>query len=232
LNNNITSKKPSKTLAGAVLNQLRSDIVNCKIEQGKKLRFDYLRKTYQVGISPLREALSKLTVEGLVTNEGQCGFYVAPMSLKDFEDATRLRCEIECIALRDSILLGDEYWESNIVAAFHHLMVLNPSSKEIPLSDKNINLDKWESRHRLFHQALLASCDSPRRLAMINILTDQTERYRNLAAANHSIQRKDEDEHRALMDSALARDSTKAEALLIQHYKKTLDTLKSLKLMP
>ena len=69
----------------------------------------------------MREALTRLLGEALVTSEGQRGFRVAPASLEDFHDLTEVRQLVETEALRQSIARGDEAWESQIVAAFYRL---------------------------------------------------------------------------------------------------------------
>jgi hypothetical protein len=60
-----------------------------------------------VGLSPLREALSRLVVSGLVWAEGQRGFRVAPASIEDIQDISDVRTNVECLAFRQSIERGD-----------------------------------------------------------------------------------------------------------------------------
>ena len=67
----------SPTLAGRVLALMRSDILELRLEPGSKLLFEALREKYDVGLSPLRESLSRLVVEGLVVGEDRRGFRVA-----------------------------------------------------------------------------------------------------------------------------------------------------------
>ena len=78
----------SKTLAGAVLASMRSDILELRLAPGSKLPFKSLRERYDAGFSPLRELLSRLAEEGLVIGEDQRGFRVAPLTVEDFIDLT------------------------------------------------------------------------------------------------------------------------------------------------
>ena len=80
-----------------------------------------LQKAYQVGATPLREALSKLTSLDLVTAQGQRGFRVAPVSVENLIDVTRMRAMLEIAALRLALASGDRDWEAAIVAAEHRL---------------------------------------------------------------------------------------------------------------
>ena len=58
----------------------------------------------------VREALSLLLSDALVTAEGQRGFRVAPISLADLEDMTNTRVMLETEALRLSIRHGGAVW--------------------------------------------------------------------------------------------------------------------------
>ena len=50
---------PYRTLGNEVFERLRADILSSRLAPGTKLRFDDLRQAYGVGLSPLREALSR-----------------------------------------------------------------------------------------------------------------------------------------------------------------------------
>ncbi|MCF8168592.1 MAG: GntR family transcriptional regulator, partial [Rhodoferax sp.] len=96
-----------RTLAEGAYLSLRRDVVCGKLAPGEKLRVEHLKDQYQVGSSTLREALSLLVSDALVTVEGQRGFRVAPISMADLEDVTNTRVMLETEALRQSIRRGD-----------------------------------------------------------------------------------------------------------------------------
>ena len=54
----------SNTMAGLVFDRLRTDILNGKLKPGDRLKFEHLSAAYNMGISPLREALFRLTTVG------------------------------------------------------------------------------------------------------------------------------------------------------------------------
>lgn len=215
---------PGQTLAGAVLETLRRDILECRWQPGVKLRFESLRRQYDVGLSPLREALSRLAVEGLVVGEDRRGFRVAPASISDLAEITALRCEIEALALRWSVDRGGDAWEAEIVGAFHHLSRLGSQTTGKP---HRISAD-WERRHAAFHHALAAACGSARLLRLRAQLFDQTNRYRRLSVSEGGARRDDLGEHRALMEAALARDADRAVALMQRHIRRTAETVRAM----
>ena len=57
--------KKEQTLTTSVLERLRSDIIKGRLLPAQRLRFEELKSTYGVGLSPLREALMRLVADGL-----------------------------------------------------------------------------------------------------------------------------------------------------------------------
>ena len=206
------------TLAEKAYQALRSDIVSGALPPGQPLRMAPLCARYDMGMSPLREALNRLQAERLVRSEAQKGFAVAPLSLEEFSDTTRTRILIETEALRLSVARGGDDWESALVAAFHALSLQLRRSREA-----GAELDMLEQRHLAFHQALIAACGSRWLLDFFRKLYAEAERYRiqTLAGGGAETARNVEDEHRAIMEAALARDPARAASLLEDHYRRT-----------
>lgn len=125
------SETRGRTLIETAYATLRGEIIDGTLEPGAKLRTEELRARYDVSGSTIREALTRLLGEALVTSEGQRGFRVAPASLEDFRDLTEVRKLIETTALRQAIEVGDETWESEIVAAYYRLSKLRTACGRI-----------------------------------------------------------------------------------------------------
>ena len=68
----VKMKETGLTLGSSAYEAIRSDIMEGRFEPGAKLQFDALRQRYGIGISPIREALSRLHSEGWVARV--CGF--------------------------------------------------------------------------------------------------------------------------------------------------------------
>lgn len=188
---------------------------------GTRLRLEGLRQQTQFGFSPLREALSRLTGEGLVEQEGQRGFRVAPVSIHDLQDIAAMRCEIEAMALRQSIERGGDDWETGVAAATHHLGLLSGNGE--PPGSPVAN--EWGRRHAAFHLALVSACGSPRLLGIRRELYEHSERYRRLLYAHGTGQRDVEAEHRAIARAVISRDSQLACQLMKEHMRATVDNL-------
>ena len=207
-----------RTIAESIYQRLRQDILWGRFVPGSPLRSDVLRARYDVGISPLREALTRLASERLVTSVGQRGFRVAPLTAYDVEDTLTARLVIEKQALTQSIERGDIAWETAVVAAFHALS-RNPVPKEPGPATEG-----WAICHRQFHMALLSACGSRWLMELAGQLFDQAERHRMLRVKYGPQQKLKRDtmrEHKQIFDGALSRDVKATIKALQKHYEAT-----------
>lgn len=204
-------------LADRAYRELRQAIVRGEFEPGARLRVEELTRRFAVSSSPLREALNRLSGQGLVRSLENRGFRVAPLTAKDVSDIARVRTLVECEAMRDSIAHGDDAWEAQAVAAAHALELT-----ERRLGDEAQVLDDdWSARHRAFHLSLYAACTSPLLLELADLLFDNAERYRRWSGRYRQAPRRKHDEHQKLLAAALARDAERAVELLRHHIGRT-----------
>jgi len=200
----------TRTIAQDVKGRVLSDILFGRLGPDDRLRLGPLCDAYEVGMSPLREALAQLVGRGFVIQDGQRGFRVAPVSRKELEDITATRIRLESMALRDAVAFGDDDWEAGILAA-HHRLARRPRT-----ADKLVD-ETWEQLHRRFHFALIEACRSPWLLSFIDTLYDQFDRYRRLAVRESGRHPKIANIHGELVDAVLAKNIARACSLLDSH---------------
>lgn len=204
---------PAIPLTEQAYRTLRQAIVRCEFAPGTRLRVEDLSQRYAFSSSPLREALNRLSEQGLVRALENRGFRVAPLTPEGVSDLVRVRLLVECDALRDAIAHGNDAWEAQIVAAAHSLGLVEQRLGEGPLALD----DDWSARHRAFHLSLYAGCTSPLLLSLVDVMFDNAERYRRWTAQHRQAPRRKHAEHQRLMGAVLARDADKAVGLLQQH---------------
>ena len=218
------SDERSGTWSEHAFTALRRDILAGRLRPGTKLRIEQLRGVYGVGSTPLREALSRLSSEGLVTIEQLKGFRVAHVSRRELEELCDMRVLIEGEALRRSARFGDRAWEGQVVAAFYQLDRIEQQFARGEMPDA----DEWEDCNRDFHNALVAGADSAWLLKLRRQLWDHFERYRRYSrdklpdAPSRDVAR----EHREMMDAALARRGDDLAAMMTAHIYGVLDLLR------
>jgi len=221
-----TDSAAPRTLVERAYLSLRHDVICGKLGPGEKLRVEHLKDQYQVGASTLREALSLLMSDALVTAEGQRGFRVAPISLTDLEDVTNTRVMLETEALRQSIRKGDARWEAALTACYQLLTQTEIHPEKQADAPEPL---QWETRNKNFHDALISAYDSPWTKYMLAILYRHGERYRNInwrLTAAHAIERQVHEEHEAIYQAAINRQDARAALALESHIRLTHDIVK------
>jgi GntR family transcriptional regulator, carbon starvation induced regulator len=212
------------TQASSVYEQMREDIVACRILPDEKMQMEALRAKYGVGLSPIREALNRLFTEGLVTQVDQKGFRAAPMSLAELEDVTLARRWIGMSALKASMEHGGADWEERILLAHHRWeRGLKESSAEGHHSNKIHRL------HSDFHLALLSACGSDWMLGFWVKAFDFAQRYQVMSIRSGFPSRRDPvKEHRDLMEAVLAHDLERSLALHDRHLEITASLVREI----
>lgn len=224
------------TKTEAAYRLLRRDILTTRLMPGAPLKLSALRTTYGVGWTPLREALSRLEAERLVTAISNRGFAVAPVSRPELEDLARARLVVELPLLLESMEKGGSEWESAVVTA-HYRLSRCKTAVEDP-SDQAV--DDWDEKHEAFHTALLSAATSSWLLRFRSTISDQLRRHHRFlglaptlrAAAGQKNGHEDAlaalreamaiEHHTAIMEAVLDRDYDKAKALMVDHIGYTL----------
>lgn len=201
---------------------LRADILGGRIQPGEHLPYTQLCERYQTSVGVLREALMRLSEQGLVKGEPSQGFQVMPLSAADLRELTDARCELESLVLGRAMTDGDVSWEAQVIAA-HHVLA------RVPLStpDQPGRLSKeWVAAHAKFHATLLDACGNKRLLAIASNLRDSAEMYRQWSyEVEQDRSRRIAKEHQDIADAVTARRTADAQLLLRQHIAVTTEYL-------
>ena len=194
---------------------LKNDIIRGHFQPDEKLRMSLLTSRYSLGVGPLREALSQLVAERLVTVVNQKGYRVASMSEQELLDIFDARANMEAMLVSLAIARGSDEWEADVLAKAHLLGKLEASDASEQM------LDEWDQRHQAFHTAIVAGCCSHYLLQMRERLFDLAARYRFIwlrqTVLSVEMLEDKRDQHQILTDAVLARDTARASELMRQH---------------
>ncbi|WP_299685591.1 FCD domain-containing protein [uncultured Vibrio sp.] len=202
----------SPTLTDKVSKMIRQDILFGEFTPGQKLVVADLKSRYNVGASPIREALVQLSWSKYVKLEPQKGCWVSPVSKEELNDLYESLRMVSSVLLEKAISMGDESWELEVLTSYHKLSRLRNVQQEFDYAE-------WEERHQQFHIALLEGANSENMFKFFDDLLNQVKRYRFLVMSTNSIS--DSlfviDEHEMLMKLVLSKDIEQATQLLDQH---------------
>jgi DNA-binding GntR family transcriptional regulator len=217
----------TRNLSEQAHERIRRDVLNGELFPGEKLQIEAISERYSIGMAPVREALNRLSSEGLVERKSQRGFFVAEISMTSLEDLVKTRVWLETLALRESIENATVEWEEQLVLAYHRLVRTN---RRIATEAGRELSEEWELRHKEFHMLLLDRCGSSWLLGFCSTMMDQAVRYRSLSMNVHpSLSRREgaAAEHEALLNAAIDRNIPRACELLTDHYRTTLEGLRT-----
>lgn len=215
--------------------RLKTDLLSGKLSGGDPLRIEALQSAYQIGTTPIREALARLEIEGFVELRPNRGYFATSLSAEDFADLIYSRLAIERALLVRAIERGNDEWESRVITAHHFL-----KKSQVDLANLDLlQLEQWEERHVAFHIALLSGSGASRMLSFYRGLFDHLRRHQmalmimpmvNIARKNapDAVELVEElrhgmaiEAHTALMEAVFNRDIERALNLLEDHIKLT-----------
>lgn len=154
---------------------LRSEVQSCRIAPGSRINVAVAAHELDASPGAVREALSRLTAEGLVVSEQNRGFRAADLLVEDFAKLTDARLGVDALCLRSSLASGDIEWEVELLAACHRV------ERRIGALDGSVEAEEaYAEAHAAFHRALVAGCDNKWLLWMHDLLYTQGVRYRRL----------------------------------------------------
>jgi DNA-binding GntR family transcriptional regulator len=215
----VTTATGKPTLVDEVHQAIYQALIDGQTEPGSKLKLSELAGNFGVSAAVVREALSRLTEQGLVQSNPQRGFIVTPLSVDDLLDLTRTRVLIETLALRESIRHGDLEWEGRVLAT-HHTLDRTPM-----LNGEHAN-PAWVQAHRVFHHAILDGSGVRRLSDVARGLRDCSELYQFWSYTRGRDPERDiAAEHREITERTLARKEDGAAAALAGHIERTTTLL-------
>lgn len=167
---------------------------------------------------PVREALRRLSTEGLVTIRPNRGVTVIRLNVSDMQEVFEMRAVLEGLAVR---LTLPNMTESTI-------RLLEDIIDRI--DDHSVIQPDWTSAHRLFHETLCAASERPRlmrQIASLHSLVEPHMRVWVLQADRPPSARAD---HQDLIDALRSGDPQRCELAMREH---VLDTVTDLvKVLP
>lgn len=200
--------KETQSLVDRVTDVVRQSIIDGRLSPGETVSISDLATDLGVSHSPVREALQRLSGQGLVELRPARTAIVAPLSLDDLEDIYRL-CKLNEVdaARRACPGLTDEDI-AELEAQLEVIKVMTPDSE-----------DFWRA-HDAFHLALLRPVASRRLERLVTQLWEARTRYvrvDNAAGGPNEVLRAAGDRHAQLLDIARTRDGDAMGAALLDH---------------
>ncbi len=187
-------------LRDVVFNTLRQAILTGELKPGERLMEIQLAQRLGVSRTPVREAIRKLELEGLVLMIPRKGAEVAEITIKDLEDVLEVRAALEKLAVQDAC--------ENITDA--QLQELKKANNEFKRTLEEEDIIARVHADMKFHEIIYAATNNHRLLQILNNLREQMYRYRMEYLKDKSSYKKLLEEHDAIRKALKKHDREKA----------------------
>ena len=178
-------------LRDVVFNTLRQAILTGELKPGERLMEIHLANRLGVSRTPIREAIRKLELEGLVTMIPRRGAEVAQITEKSLQDVLEVRRTLDALSVE---LACERISEEE-------LEQLGVACKKVEEAIAGKDLKKIAQADVAFHDIIVKATRNSRLVQMVNNLSEQMYRYRFEYIKDESKHGSLMDEHRIIFES-------------------------------
>lgn len=194
-------------LRDVVFNTLRQEILTGKLKPGERLMEIQLANKLGVSRTPIREAIRKLELEGLVIMIPRRGAEVAQITLKDLKDVMEVRCALDVLAIELACgRMGHE-----------ELTELYQACENFREAVKTGDTRKMAEADVVFHDTIVLSTGNRRLIQLVSNLSEQMYRYRFEYLKDATSHEMLQHEHMEMYQSILNKDKAAAANVVRKH---------------
>ena len=194
-------------LRDVVFNTLRRAILKGELKPGERLMEITLADKLGVSRTPIREAIRKLELEGLVVMAPRKGAKVASITERDLNDVLEVRkgMEVLAISLACKRITGEELEKLETIEQSFQKLIESGNLTE--LAEMNVK----------FHDTIYQATNNQRLVQLLNNLREQMYRYRMEYLKDIAVRRTLAEEHKAICRALRERDEQQAEQYVSIH---------------
>jgi DNA-binding GntR family transcriptional regulator len=189
------------TLAKNAYDQIKRDIVTCVYMPGQQIAQPQMVEKYALGITPVREALHKLSQEGFLKPVPRFGYVINTVSIPDVIQIYELRAILEPAAARIATKVASKEDLDQLVK--------NADFSYIP-GDRQSTIDFVNNNAR-FHLSFAIATGNRRLVEAISKMLDEMARIFFLGLNFREMLQESRIEHQAIAKAIFDRDPDKAE---------------------
>lgn len=195
-------------LRDVVFNTLRKAILKGELKPGERLMEIALAERLGVSRTPVREAMRKLELEGLVVMIPRRGAQVANITEKDLNDVLEVRIALENLSIENACARMTEEQLAELWKAAKDF--------EATMAEEG-NLVKLAEADVAFHEVIYKSSDNRRLNQVLNNLREQIYRYRVEYLKDEETRNLLVKEHEEIYEAIRNRDVKQAQEISYQH---------------
>ncbi len=194
-------------LRDIVFQTLRNAIITGELQPGERLMETQLGEKLGVSRTPIREAIRKLELEGLVVMIPRKGAQVAQFTEKDIQDVLEVRAALEALSARLACKRMDD----------RSFLKLQLAIAEYSYAAKNKDLETMIEKDVEFHDIICMATQNDKLIQLFNNLKEQVNRYRITYLKNVEDSEMVEAEHLAILEALKNKEEEVASKLAAKH---------------
>ncbi len=205
---------PAATKSDFAYMHLRAKILSGEFEPGQVLNQATLAPAIGVSTTPLREALRRLSAEGLVELGAHRDARISPLTAEEARDLLEMRRSLDPLA---AFLAAERRTKEDMQAMRESARELRSLTGDATVVDL--------ATHRRFHAAIYRASHNELLIATLDSLWDKADRYRRLGLeVPRGKAERDQKaaEHTRLLDCIIARDGDGAAQIMRDHIETSL----------
>ncbi len=202
-------------LRDVVFNTLRKAILTGELKPGERLLEIHLANQLGVSRTPIREAIRKLELEGLVIMMPRRGAEVAQITEKSLRDVLEVRRALDALCAELACERITEEEKQQLKAACDEFEKATATSDATIIAAADVAL----------HDIIVVATRNQRLIQLINNLSEQMYRYRFEYIKDENQHNNLVEEHRMIYESIIRRDkegAAKATKLHIDNQEKSI----------
>ncbi|WP_342364096.1 GntR family transcriptional regulator [Terrarubrum flagellatum] len=206
-----SDRSRGKSLTERAYDVLRRKIITGEMRPGHEMSESELAEQLSVSKTPVREALARLAVEGLVEAFPRRGYRVTPVTIKNMNDLFTLRALLEGAAgaMAATKLTEDELDALDKLANASYVLGETASMQIFVRANEN------------FHSAIARASGNPRLHALVMSHLEECARFFYMGAQSRDVNPETSNDHHRIVEVLRERDPEKARAALIEHNENT-----------
>ncbi|MDS7594499.1 GntR family transcriptional regulator [Agrobacterium tumefaciens] len=206
-----SSEKRGKSLTEQAYAILRERVITGELAPGVDVSEPELAEGLQMSKTPVREALARLCVEGLMEAFPRRGYRVTPVTLKDMNDLFAVRGSLEgtAAALAAQNLTNEE------------LDALDRLADATYIVGEDISTKTFVTSNEMFHAAIALGSGNARLHSLVMSHLEECARLFYMGTRIRDINPETTNDHHRIAAFLRQRDSEKARLAMIEHNENT-----------
>lgn len=203
----IEARDPLESLSDTIYAALRADIMHCRLPPGTTLDTNELTRRFNVSKTPLRDALKRLSIEGLVDILPRSGYRIKPITFRVIHEILDLRAALGPHAA---------FMAARYVTAPELDEMRGILDEYLPAAGQG----ELQSAARRFHVAVARASRNERIATLTDSLFEELERVMRLTVDFSPRKKEDSRDHHLLVDALAKGDGETAAEIERTHIAK------------